>query len=266
MWPIPPHATLWYFLALGVAMLITGIAKSGFGGGVGILAVPLTAAVLPPAEALGTLLPLLIIADIFANLHHLKNRSSYHLRWLLTGGAGGIVAGTALFLAIRVLSPENGSRTINNVLYVVVGGVCLVLVSIQVYRLFGGKVPHISPKPGPTMAVGATAGFVSTLAHSAGPVVNIYLLEQRLDKRLLVGTAAAFFFCINIAKLPTFLALGFTTPGTFWRSLWVVPVIPLGSVVGYWMHKRIPEKPFVVVMYLGAAAAAGHMIYKAFGG
>ncbi len=247
-------------------MLITGIAKSGFGGGIGILAVPLTAAVLPPTNALGTLLPLLIIADVFANLHHLKNRSSYHLRWLLTGGAGGIVAGTALFLALRVMSPEDGTRTLNKVLYVVVGGVCIALVAVQVYRLFGGKVPHISGKPAPTMAVGATAGFVSTLAHSAGPVVNIYLLEQRLEKRLLVGTAAAFFFVINIAKLPTFIALGFTTTSTIWQSLWVVPVIPLGSLMGYWMHKHIPEKPFVVVMYVGAAAAAGHMIFKAFGG
>jgi len=34
----------WAFTALVLAVLVTGIAKSGFGGGVGILAVPLMAA------------------------------------------------------------------------------------------------------------------------------------------------------------------------------------------------------------------------------
>ena len=42
---ILPHipATIpawWYYLCVGSAVLITGISKAGFGGGVGILAIP----------------------------------------------------------------------------------------------------------------------------------------------------------------------------------------------------------------------------------
>ena len=61
------NTPLWLALvALGVSVIIIGIAKSGFGGGVGILAVPLTAAALNADTAVGVLLPLLIAGDMFA--------------------------------------------------------------------------------------------------------------------------------------------------------------------------------------------------------
>ncbi|MEX0776132.1 MAG: sulfite exporter TauE/SafE family protein [Phycisphaeraceae bacterium] len=264
-WPLPPDATATYFVALALAMLITGIGKAGFGGGIGILAVPLTAAVLPDTKvALGTLLPLLIIADLFANLHHVRNRDPFHLRWLCIGALGGVVGGTALLLFVLAGSADSGA-TLNSILKFVVGGVCLVLVLIQMYRLFGGHVPHIPGRPGPASTVGFVAGFVSTLAHAAGPIVSIYLLEQRLEKRLLVGTAAAYFLLINLAKMPTFVGIGFTTWDTFWQSLWVVPFIPIGTLLGYWMHKHIPERPFAVTLYIAAVVAAADLIAQAIG-
>ncbi|MCX5658404.1 MAG: hypothetical protein NTW19_01625, partial [Planctomycetota bacterium] len=51
---IPPEvAPSMYYLFVGAAVLITGISKAGFGGGVGILAIPVMAQVLGPKEMLG---------------------------------------------------------------------------------------------------------------------------------------------------------------------------------------------------------------------
>lgn len=265
MFPQPPEGVSlpFYIFCLAVAILITGIAKAGFGGGVGILAVPLFAAALPAGRAIGMLLPLLIVADCFANLHHLKNRSPQHLRWLLVGAIAGIALGTLLFLALQWTARDGDpAARINRMLNLVVGGVCLLLVLVQVWRLLGGRVPHVPGTPLAGHITGAVAGFVSTLAHSAGPVISVYLLERRLEKRLLVGTAALFFLVVNLAKVPTFVWMGFITRDTLLQSLWVLPVIPLGTLLGYWMHKHVAEKPFTIIMYLGAAAAAGNMIYK----
>ena len=38
----------------------------------------------------------------------------------------------------------------------------------------------------------------------------------------------------------------------------------IGSLLGIWMHRRVPERPFTLIMYLGAAAAGIRMVYKGF--
>jgi uncharacterized membrane protein YfcA len=266
IWPQPPDGvSLWFYVfCLAAGVLITGIAKAGFGGGVGILAVPLFAAVLPAKEALGMLLPLLIVADLFTNLHHLKNRSPQHLGWLVSGAIVGIVLGTAVFLGLQYALGDNAQEAaaLNRILNLTVGGLCVLMVAAQVYRLFGRWMPRVPPTATAGRIAGVVAGFISTLAHSAGPVVSVYLLEQRLDKRRLVGTAAVYFLVVNCLKVPTFVGIGAITGHTLAQSLWVLPIVPMGTLVGYWMHKHVAEKPFVIIMYLGAAAAAVNMIYK----
>lgn len=261
---MPPGQSLaFYVFCLSAAVLIMSMAKGGFGGGVGVLAVPLFAAALPPGKALGMLLPLLIVADCFSNLHHVKHRSPPHVRWLVTGALMGVVLGTIVFLALRHgASQGEASARLNRTLNLLVGGVCVVIVAVQVWRLFGGSLPHMPGTPTAGRLAGGVAGFVSTLTHGAGPIVSIYLLECKLDKRRLVGTAAMYFLLINLAKVPTFIAIGFITRETLFQSLWVLPLIPLGTLLGYWLHHHVAEKPFAVIMYLGAAAAAGNMIYK----
>ena len=43
----------------------------------------------------------------------------------------------------------------------------------------------------------------------------------------------------------------------------MIPFLPVGTLAGVWMNRRIPEKPFMAVMYAAAAATAAQMIYKA---
>jgi uncharacterized membrane protein YfcA len=113
------------------------------------------------------------------------------------------------------------------------------------------------------LGVGGSAGLVSTLSHAAGPIAAIYLLEIKLDKARLVATAAWFFFAVNLMKLPAYLGLGLVTPGSLVQSAWAALGIPVGTVLGLWMYKRIPEKPFVTIVYVAAAIAAGRMVWQA---
>ncbi len=245
-----------YFVCVGLAVLITGIGKTGFGGGIGILAVPLMVAALPPQRALGITLEIFLLADVFANLHHMRRQSWPHFRWLLTGDVAGIAVASALMAWL------SQTKAFAPALSVTIGVVCLFFVGLQVYRLVGGHVPHIPRTPGAGRTTGLVAGVLSTMANSAGSIVNIYLLEQQLDKSLIVGTAALFFFVNNLAKVPTYVSLGLINQATLVDAMWTIPLIPVGSLLGYWLHRRIPEKPFVVVMYSGAALAAVYAIYQ----
>ena len=56
-----------FYLVAIPAVLIFGISKGGFGGGLGIAAVPLMALVVSPATAAGIMLPPLILMDVILN-------------------------------------------------------------------------------------------------------------------------------------------------------------------------------------------------------
>ena len=252
----------WAFTALVLAVLVTGIAKSGFGGGVGILAVPLMAAAIDAGNALGVMLPILIAADVAAVWQHRHHRAADQgtglLRPCLLGGAAGIIGATGL------LKLYQGAASFAALLSATVGAVCLALVALQLYRLAGGRVPRIPAGRRTGAAVGGLAGFVSTLAHAAGPVMSVYLLDQRLKKAELVGTLVVFFFVLNLMKMPGYLALGVIDGDTLRASALLLPLVPVGAVLGLWLHRRVPERPFTLIMYAGAAAAGGRMVYQAF--
>jgi uncharacterized membrane protein YfcA len=262
MWlplPEPPAGTAvwWYVTAMCLAVVVIGIAKAGFGGGIGILAVPLVANAVPADRAIGVMLPILIVADVVSIAQHRRAQSWLHLRWLFAGAAVGIVAGTLVLVSLK--SAESLRLTLN----LLVGSICLAMVAVQCVRLAGGPIPHIPPGPGGGVGTGVLSGVTSTIAHAAGPIASIYLLEQKLDKRLFVGTMLVFFFAVNLAKLPTYFGLGLINTATLLEGLWFLPLVPVGAAMGVWMHRRIPEKPFTAIVYTGAALAAGHLIYKA---
>ena len=255
---LPLDVPLWWFItALSLAALILGIAKSGFGGGLGIIAVPLVASCLRVDHAVGVMLPILIVADLVAAWQHRQHWSRRHVRDTVTGALFGIIVGTwalwSMQAAGQLIPMLNG----------VIGGICLFFVFLQIWRLRGGWVPRLPDNSTAAVSSGFLCGVVSTVSHSAGPIMSVFLLEHGMAKRVLVATLVIFFFVVNLAKIPTYGCLGLITVETLKTSLIFFPLVPIGAVVGLWMHQRIQEGPFVAIMYVGAAAAGAHMIYKA---
>jgi uncharacterized membrane protein YfcA len=259
IWPeITPGVTPWvYYVCVAAAVLITGISKSGFGGGVGIVALPLMGSVMPAPHMLGVQLPLLIAADALSNLHHLKNYEWRILKPLVWGALAGVVLGSIVFWKLQKSDPVR----VQHGLSILIGSVCLAFVAIQVWGLTGRRVPTLPSHPASSVAVGTTAGFVSTLSHGAGPLVSLYLLQEKLPRQILVGTQVFYFLLVNSAKVPTYVHFKVINRSTLLDSIWFIPLIPLGTLAGAWMIKRVPEKPFAIILYVAAAVTAGHMIW-----
>jgi uncharacterized membrane protein YfcA len=260
IWPhIDPDVTPWvYYVCVGAAVLITGISKSGFGGGIGIVAIPIMASVMPPKHMLGVQLPLLIAADALSNLHHLRNYEWRILRPLVWGALVGVALGSVVFWLLQKSDPTRVQRGLS----LLIGAVCLAFVVIQVLGLLGRRVPTLPSHPASSLAVGTTAGFVSTLSHGAGPLITLYLLQEKLARHILVGTQVFYFLLVNSAKVPTYVAFGYINGATLRDSIWFIPLIPMGTLAGAWMNKRIPPKPFAAILYVAAAVTAGQMIWK----
>ena len=97
---LPTYPPAFWVCAVG-AVLLMGVAKAGFGGGIGILATPLLALTVSVADAVALLLPLLIACDVFAVRHYRRTFDKTSVQRLLPGSVLGIGAG-AFFSATSV--------------------------------------------------------------------------------------------------------------------------------------------------------------------
>jgi uncharacterized membrane protein YfcA len=217
---------------------------------------------MPASTMIAVLAVLLVVVDLFANVHYIGEYEWPVLRWLLPGAVIGVVVGMGALLLMRG-SDSGTSGTFDRRLSLTIGLICLVFVAAQCWRLLGRPLPTLPTSPSSSLAIGAVAGAVSTISHSAGPILMLYLLQERIDKRHLVGTMLLYTLLINSVKLVSYVWIGAVTWATCRSTWWMIPALPAGTLAGVWMNRRLPEKPFTVIMYLAAAATAAQMIYKA---
>lgn len=233
------------WLLVTVAALCIGLAKSGFGG-IGFVSVLIMAQVLPAKESTGAILPMLIVADIFAVIAYRKHTIWSHLFRLMIPTAVGIVSGW-------LLMPHIPDQHFGHFLgWVTLALMILVLVQKSFPRILTFAVEH----PGFAWPIGWLTGFTTMLANAAGPVMTLYLLAARLPKYEFVGTAAWFFFIINVAKIPFSWSLGLIHPSSLTMNLILIPAIVGGIFTGRWLLGKINQQAFEWLMigftFLGA--------------
>ena len=231
----------WQTYALAaLAVLFIGLSKAGFGGGLGMLTTPLCALAFPSKEAVGMILPLLCAGDLFSLYHYWRKWDAQNLKFLLPGAVVGIIIGVHF---IGQFSPRQ--------LNIAIG---IIAVTFVLFTLFRETILRAEGAFAPNHKVGipcgVLAGVTSSFAHGAGPVVSMFLVPQRLAKEIFVGTNVLVFFWVNWIKVPFFVANGVITQGTLLKSLYFLPLVPLGVWLGVWLNRRFNEKWFIRVVLI----------------
>lgn len=234
-----PAIVFWVFVGLGI--IVQGISKSGFAGGVGVLTIPLMMLVMPVDRVVACLLPLLILLDLNAIYHHRHNKIWKRILEIYIPACFGILIGSAVWWWIGREGVEVYAVSIKRFV-----GVIAILFSCYIFSKERAMAWASRCPSGPRTAWGAglVSGFTSTIAHAAGPIVSFYMFAQGMGKSLFVGTTAWTFTLINLTKLPFYIATGLVTAEILRFDLVLIWLIPIGSYVGKWMHDRIPEKAF----------------------
>ncbi len=253
LWPDFPLA---FYPVAVVAILLTGISKGGFGAAGGV-AVPLMSIFIAPPEAAGIMLPILCAMDLFGLHAYRRQWSREHLKALLPGALAGIALGALAFGTLPV-----------DVIRLVIGTIAIAFALNQWFalseriaaRLAAGRVGR-GPIAG--MFWGTLSGFTSTLAHAGGPPFAVYLLPQKLDKTLFVGTSVIFFFVVNYVKLVPYYILGQLNGGNLAAALAFAPLAPLGIWLGVWLHRRVSERAFYQVSYALLFATGAKLVWDA---
>ncbi|MEO8345593.1 MAG: sulfite exporter TauE/SafE family protein [Betaproteobacteria bacterium] len=252
-----PHFPVAFYVVAVIAILITGIAKGGFGQGSGGIAVPLMSMFILPAEAAGIMLPILCAMDLFSVHAYRRSWSRKHLEILLPGAIVGIALGA---LAFGML-PVSAIRLLLGIIAVTFALNQWLRLSERIAARFAAE----RGRPGTLAGTfwGAVSGFTSTLAHAGGPPYAIYMLGQRVDKTLFVGTAAVFFLIVNYAKLVPYYFLGQLNVGNLTTALLFSPLVPLGVWIGVFLHRRMSQRMFFNLSYSMLLATGLKLIWDA---
>jgi uncharacterized membrane protein YfcA len=209
---------------------MVGVAKTGMPG-LGILVIPLMVLAVGDARlSAGWLLPILCAADVFAIYYFRRHAAASRLfslaPWVLVGM---MLGGAALGMA-------------EGVLRVVVALIIVVMLGIALLRRYNNAPPPEARLAAATY--GAAAGFATTVANAAGPVMNAYLLSHRLPKEEFVATGAWFFFVVNLLKVPLYHWHGLFSARSLAFDVVLLPAIAVGALTGRALMMRVPQRLF----------------------
>lgn len=242
------------FFALAIpAVIFAGISKGGFASGAAFAATPILALVLEPGQALGLMLPLLMLMDVAALKPYWGKWHAPSARALIMGALSGVALGAALYTVVSA-----------DMFRLLIGMVAVAFVIFQISRMRGWLV--IRPRP-VTMAAGLLAGvatgFTSFISHAGGPPAAIYLLAQGIGKTTYQATTVITFWVVNMMKFVPFLFLGIFTTDTFKANLMLAPFALLGSWIGVKAHHLVSERVFFGLTYVLLSVTGTKLIWDA---
>jgi uncharacterized membrane protein YfcA len=231
------------------AVILLGLAKGGFAG-VGMLATPLMALIMPPLQAAAILLPILIVQDAISVWNYRHDWDRWNVKVMLPGAVIGI--GVAWGLAAYL-----SDATVRLIVGVI--GIVFVL------NNWFGHPPAEDHQPKTSHGVfwGAMTGFTSTMVQAGSPPFQFFTLPQRMPKLTFVGTNAIFFAAINLLKVVPYFALGQFSTSSLTISAWMLPLAVATNYFGIWLVRVTPAAMFYRIAYIMVFLISLGLTYQA---
>ncbi len=227
---------LFYLVAI-VAVALLGISKGGFAG-LGLVSTPLLSLVVPPLQAIGILLPILLVQDVVSVWAWRRTWNGKILAIMIPGQ----VVGTALaWLVVAHVHDAHVQLAIG-----------IISLAFTLNHWFGRRPPASGAPPSTARGVfwGALSGFTSFVANSGAPPYQVFVLPLRLDKETYVGTLNIFFALANLMKVVPFFFLGQLHTTNLMTSLTLLPLAVVTNLAGVWLVRRTPVELFYRIAYV----------------
>ena len=238
---------IYLLLSILLAGLLTSFGKTTGLNVLGIFTVTIMSLIFPAKEAVGVLLPVLLMGDLIAVFFYRRTVVWRHLFSLVPWILIGVLIG---YFVLRTSDNEQ--------LKILLGYLILGLNLFQIIKdYFGSKIDQALPSSIWFIGLmGILAGFATMIGNVAGTVMAIYLLSHRLPKNEFVGTGAWFYLFVNIIKVPFYIQLGMITTSSFTVNLLAIPAVAIGAFVGIKVLPLIPQQMFKwIILALGSLGA-----------
>ena len=126
-------------------------------------------------------------------------------------------------------------------------------------------IAKLPPDPSPRLKKGffwgTVSGVTSFVAHSGGPPLYVYLLPLRLPKPVHVGTTVIFFAVINALKIGPYFTLGLFDSTNLTTAVALMPVVPIGIVLGIWIQRKLSTTWFFRLAYILLFCTGAKLLY-----
>ncbi|TXE07581.1 sulfite exporter TauE/SafE family protein [Algoriphagus aquimarinus] len=233
-----------------LAAFVIGLSKAGIKG-IAIINVTFMAIAFEAKQSTGIVLPLLVVADVFAVIYYNRHTQWKYVAKFLPWMILGIILGSWFGMDL----PE---KTFKIFMVIIIFLVLAIIVWWDQKKV--NTVPtHWAFASG----VGTLAGFTTMVGNLADPISNIYFLAMRLPKNHFIGTAAWLFLIINIFKLPFHFFLWNTiSKETLLLDVKLIPAIILGFILGIKLVKMIDEELFRKMILVLTALGAIIILFK----
>ncbi len=219
-----------HVIAAVLATSLIAMVKGAFGGGFGLVGIPILSLVMDPVTAGAIVAPLFIPMDIVALKYYPpRTWSMPDIKVLVPAMAIGIGLGT---LTIALLDARFVSIAI-----------AVVSLLFAAHWYAGGQKPTVAPRNDWHAALAGTVSGVATMiAHSGTPPLAMYLLRLGLAKEVYVGTTTIYFTVGNAIKVWPWLIIGRPTAAMWTLIAICVPVAMIGVWVGWRLNQHLDQR------------------------
>ncbi|QIZ77487.1 sulfite exporter TauE/SafE family protein [Ferrimonas lipolytica] len=136
------------------------------------------------------------------------------------------------------------------------------LIVYSFYSLFIPRLP-VYDKGWIAAPMGVIAGALGAAFSTNGPPVVIYGMLRNLAPAAFRGTLNAFFTANNLTVIGGLAGAGILTISTVKLVILCIPTMIAGSLVGQWVHKRIPTPIFRKMVFM-LLIGSGAMLIKGY--
>ena len=237
----------YFYLTASIGIILFGISKGGFAGPSSILAIPIMSFGMSPITAAGILLPILLIMDFIAIYFYWKTWDLKNIKIIIFPAILGILIGGITF---HLISADS--------IRIIVGIICILFISLAIFQKNNN---FFKPTNNKGRLWSFVSGYTSTIIHAGGQPLSIYLLPQKLNKTVYVGTMTLAFLIVNLIKLIPYYYLDLLIISNLKISLILSPLAPISIFIGYYLHKKFNEDIFYYLIYVLLGVSGFKLIY-----
>lgn len=241
-------------LLFALAVLVGFTVETAAGFGATIVTVTLCAFFLPIDGILAVILPVnLVLSAILVFRYH----RFISVRFLFEGIL--LWMGTGLVLAL-LLRSAGGQAWLRSVFSIFV----VLLAAIELFRGASAEPSKPLGKPARvSMLLGA--GIIHGFFACGGPMLVYVTAREVSDKAVFRSTLSAVWVILNIVLVGSQWLSGQASVDTLTQSLFLVPSLGLGLVLGERVHARVPETKFRRAVFWGLAIVGVLLFLRSLG-
>lgn len=217
------------FLLIAGVVFLGIVTQSTIGFGVGLVCMPLLIRILDPVSAAAFValftLPLQIL--IVRRYHHALNIRPF---WrVFVGSVIGIPIG------IYLISELN-----QQIILTILG---IIMIAYALYSLLNLRLPRIQ-RPAWGFGFGFASGILGGAYNTGGPPLVIYGTAQGWEAEQFKANMQVLFMVGNTLVILVHLAAGHINTVVLQNLLVALPVVVVGTTVGFWLSRRVNEAVF----------------------